>query len=169
MSPTGVLEKFERDSENTYTIRPTPECRALFELRIPEGVRVLPGNVFREYTIHNKLIFPDSLQVLGEGKSGAFPHCELGEVTLPKSAEIGPNTFSGSRIIDTVKIPDGADHQMTVKLAHALRFTFSFLMLRQRPGHRNMRISATAKVSPRTVRNVSQTAAAAFSLTLTAC
>lgn len=47
-------------------------------------------------------------------------------MTLPKGAEIGPNAFSGSCIVDTVKIPDGADHQTTVKLAHALRFTFSF-------------------------------------------
>lgn len=120
-----MLERFECDPENAYSIRPTPECRAFFELHIPEGVRVLPENAFGGYTVHNKLTFPDSLQVLGEGKGGAFSHCELGEVTLPKRAEIGPNAFSGSRI-DTVKIPDGADHQTTVKLAHALRFTYSF-------------------------------------------
>lgn len=126
MSPTGVLEKFECDPENAYTIRPTSECRTLIDLRIPESVRMLPENAFRGYTIHNKLTFPDFLQVLGEGKGGAFSYCELGEVTLPRDAEIGPNTFSDSHIIDAVKIPDGADHQMTVKLAHALRFVFSW-------------------------------------------
>lgn len=125
VSDTGVLEKFACDPENAYTIRPTPECKALFELHIPEGVRVLPENAFRGYTVRNKLTFPDSLQVLGEGKGGAFSHCELGEVTLPKRAEIGPNTFSGSRI-DAAKIPDGTDHQTMVKLARALRFTFNF-------------------------------------------
>ena len=43
VSFVGVPEKFECDPENAYTVRPAPECGALFEPHIPDGVRVLPS------------------------------------------------------------------------------------------------------------------------------
>lgn len=60
------------------------------------------------------------------GEGGAFSRCILlGTVILSKCAEVGPNAFSGSHM-ESVVIPKGADPQMMTKLAHALRFTYSF-------------------------------------------
>lgn len=125
VSDTDVLMKFECAQDNTTRMIGGPPSACFRYLHIPEGVRILPENAFRGCGITDELTFPDSLQVLGEGKGGAFSHCKLGEVTLPKCAEIGPNTFSGSDVGPAI-IPDGADHQTMVRLAHALRFARSF-------------------------------------------
>ena len=74
VSDTGVLEKFECAPKNSMIQgNSTPECASLWDLHIPEGVRVLPENAFRGYSVRHELTFPDSLQVLGRGRAARFP------------------------------------------------------------------------------------------------
>ncbi|MBE5778306.1 MAG: leucine-rich repeat domain-containing protein [Clostridiales bacterium] len=94
----------------------------LYQLNIPEGVRILPENAFRGCHIDH-LVLPDSLELLGSGKGGAFSRCQLGSITLPESTTLGPQCFSGS-YLKKINISYDASPELFHQLAHALRFTF---------------------------------------------
>lgn len=115
----GALQRFECGAKNSLKLPYIPESKSLFCLHIPEGVRILPANAFRGFSVMRELTLPDSLQVLSEG---AFSRCKLGSVALPKYAELGTDIFSGSKI-GTVTIPEGMTPGLACQAAHALRYS----------------------------------------------
>lgn len=76
-------------------------------LVIPEGVKSLPADFMRGYHIDSKIIFPNTLEAIGDIKwedENNECHCVLAktylpEVIIPKSVEIiGTYAFGGSHI-----------------------------------------------------------------------
>lgn len=73
------------------------------DVTIPEGVRVIAGEVFRNHTEIEKLSLPDSLLVVGEG---AFEGCSsLGQVALGNGVEeIKDRAFLGN-VMPEISLP----------------------------------------------------------------
>ena len=117
----GALVRFACDAKNNLKLPYSPESRRLMHLHIPEGVRILPPNAFRGFSVITKLTFPKSLEKIRES---AFSRCSLPHVTLPMQAELGENVFSGSKIGE-VTIPEGMNPERVCQAAHALRYSKS--------------------------------------------
>ena len=117
----GALVRFECDAKNNLKLPYSPGSRRLMHLHIPEGVRILPPNAFRGFSVITQLTFPDSLE---EVREGAFSRCSLPHVTLPIQAELGENVFSGSKIGE-VTIPEGMNPERVCQAAHALHYSVS--------------------------------------------
>lgn len=73
-------------------------------VEIPEGVKIIAPNVFKDHGEINAVILPDSLRIVGEG---AFEGCDsLKQVTGGTGIEkIKDRAFAGCPL-DTVRIPD---------------------------------------------------------------
>lgn len=94
----GVLQYFYCDPEN-QGIGCTPENPVVKVLMIPEGVKVIPDDSFRNYTVLWELSFPETLKAIGAGLGGAFSHCNLPDVTFGEELEyLGPWSFVGSSL-----------------------------------------------------------------------
>lgn len=77
-------------------------CRELKEVILPEGVTELSGYAFRNSYAEN-VTLPESLTTIG---AGAFFNCfYLRDITIPsKVRDLPEGTFSGCRELDTVKV-----------------------------------------------------------------
>lgn len=94
----GVLQYFYCNPEN-QGVGSTPEKPVVKVLMIPEGVKVIPDDSFRNYTVLWELSFPETLKAIGAGLGGAFSHCNLPDVTFGEKLEyLGPWSFSGSSL-----------------------------------------------------------------------
>lgn len=69
------------------------------QVTIPEGVRVIAGEVFQNHTEIEKVVLPDSLLVIGEG---AFQDCTgLKDIVIGKNvAEIKDRAFLGNTVAE---------------------------------------------------------------------
>ena len=97
----GVLKDFEcakanQVKENVW------KC-----LDIPEGVRVIPEEMFHGCRVLEYVRFPESLVILGTGHAGAFAWCDLPDIELPRTLkELGGFTFAKSTL-RSLRIPKG--------------------------------------------------------------
>jgi hypothetical protein len=87
---------------------------------IPEGVRVIAGEAFRNHTELESVVIPDTVKVIGEGafesctqlasvslgnqveqiKDRAFDKCALSQINLPQSVrEVGIRAFGAAEVI----------------------------------------------------------------------
>ena len=121
----GILRQFECGEKNSLELPHSPNSKRLFQLHIPEGVRVIPRHFFVGYTVTKELTFPDSLVMLGKEGKGAFFRCRLNRVVLPPNAWAGKREFAACHIrqadASRVKSPE-----MMCRFAHALRFSHSY-------------------------------------------
>lgn len=94
----GVLQLFYCNQDN-QGIGCTQEKPVVKMLIIPESVKVIPDDSFRNYTVLWELSFPETLKAIGAGLGGAFSHCNLPDVTFGKKLEyLGPWSFAGSSL-----------------------------------------------------------------------
>ena len=97
----GVLKNYQSAEDNQ--VAENVWCC----LDIPEGVRVIPEDVFEACEIINRLTFPKSLRMISTGGVGAFSWSKLPHVELPEALEeLGDFAF-GHSSIRSVRIPKG--------------------------------------------------------------
>lgn len=118
---SGLLISFVADPGNNLSFAAASQSRKLFHLHIPYGVRSLPENAFRGYTVLYELTFHESLESIG---ANAFTRCNLNHVVLPEQAKLGAGVFSSS-VINQVTLPDTMDPECARQAAHMLRFSLS--------------------------------------------
>lgn len=76
-------------------------------LDIPEGVKVIPEDMFRWCHVQERLTFPKSLQAIGTGDGCAFANSTLPHVELPDTLEeLGCFVF-GNSTMGSLRIPKG--------------------------------------------------------------
>ena len=67
----------------------------IFEVVLPEGVKVISANAFENCQRLEKVVFPSTLESIGEE---AFINCvNLKEADYGKNVKIAPTSFSGCR------------------------------------------------------------------------
>lgn len=94
----GVLQFFYCNQDNRG-IGCTQENPIVKALAIPEGVKSIPDDSFRNYTVLWELSFPKTLKAIGTGLGGAFSHCNLPDITFCEELEyLGPWVFAGSSL-----------------------------------------------------------------------
>ena len=81
-------------------------CDLLREVKTPDTVTKIEGNVFSYCAALEDIHLPDNLQSLG---AGAFSYCtKLGKVEIPETVtEIGSSCFAGCSALTDVNIPTG--------------------------------------------------------------
>ena len=97
----GVLKNYQSAEDNQVT--ENVWCC----LDIPEGVKVIPENMFRRCHVQERLTFPNSLRVIGTGDGCTFANSKLPHVELSEALEeLGDFAF-GHSSIRSVRIPKG--------------------------------------------------------------
>ena len=98
----GVLTDFQCANNNEIG------KRVWKHLDIPEEVRVIPGEIFRNCEIRERLRFPQSLRKIGtDNDGGPFSWSRLPEVNLPETLEeLGDFAFGHSQL-RSLRIPKG--------------------------------------------------------------
>lgn len=76
-------------------------------LDIPEGVRVIPEEMFQYCHVQQRLTFPKSLRVIGGGHGCAFANSILPHVELPDTLEELGDFVFGASTMDSLRIPKG--------------------------------------------------------------
>lgn len=98
MDQDGVLQYYYCNPEN-MGCGCTQEKPIVKVLAIPEGVKVIPDDSFRNYTVLWELSFPKTLKAIGAGLGGAFSHCNLPDITFGEELDyLGPWAFAGSSL-----------------------------------------------------------------------
>ena len=99
----GVLMDF---APSTW-FRPRNDMQIIYDLNIPEGVKAIPCEMFKEYVIHGQITFPKSLRCIGVGygEGNAFRYSWLPDLVFPEKLEaLGDYAFA-STVIRSVTIP----------------------------------------------------------------
>lgn len=76
-------------------------------LDIPEGVKVIPEDMFRGCRVQDRLTFPKSLRVIGTGDGCAFANSKLPHVELPDTLEKLGDFVFGASTMGSLRIPKG--------------------------------------------------------------
>ena len=97
----GVLKNYQsiRDNQITENVW---RC-----LDIPEGVRVIPEEAFCRCYVQERLTFPKSLRVIGDGYGCAFANSILPHVELPETLETLGDLAFGHSHMRSLRIPKG--------------------------------------------------------------
>ena len=98
-----TLFSFAKKAEHIFLCDGT-DIKALEEIAIPEGVRIVKGNAFREFTRLKSIMLPTSVTKIGRL---AFCECEsLESILIPcKVVEIDNNAFYMCAALTSVAIP----------------------------------------------------------------
>lgn len=113
-----ILGKSKEEIENVITSYPDKNPDFLIEddvlveylghertVVIPEGIREIGINAFWNNRELKQVVFPESLEKIG---NGAFAGVDLQQLILPKNLkEIGRNAFEGCNSLEFVRIPAG--------------------------------------------------------------
>lgn len=97
----GVLKNFQ-SAESNQIQENVWRC-----LDIPEGVKVIPEDMFRRCHVQERLTFPKSLRVIGAGHGCAFANSILPHVELPDTLEKLGDFVFGSSTMESLRIPEG--------------------------------------------------------------
>lgn len=106
----GILHKFLPAEDNRlskYGEFPV----ILRSLVIPEGVAIISGSMFRYHNILERLVFPQSLRMIGTNDGRAFGRCTLPDVVIygkPGEVRMGAEAFSGATFT-SLCLPNGHD------------------------------------------------------------
>ena len=97
----GVLKNYQ-SAESNQIQENVWRC-----LDIPEGVKVIPEDMFRRCHVQERLTFPKSLRVIGAGHGCAFANSILPHVELPDTLEKLGDFVFGSSTMESLRIPEG--------------------------------------------------------------